>query len=164
MTACWCWKLLTDQLPVPLRRRPILTARSTICPTRRSIMSYMYMKRFRWISKISDKWEQSAIVIQNNNKAVGNCIVLPIHASEVLLKVLKKSLQVKAEAGGCLGYEDFGFRNGKGTRNAIGALIILAERCMENNQEVYILCFVDCTKVFDRLDWQNMMNIGRMER
>ena len=49
-------------------------------------------------------------------------ISLLTHASEVLLRVLTKRLQAKAEADGCLGEDQFGFRKGRGTRDAIGTL------------------------------------------
>ena len=32
---------------------------------------------------------------------------------------------------------------------------------MENNQEVYIICFVDYDKAFDRVDWKKLINILR---
>ena len=82
------------------------------------------------------------------------------HASKVLLRVLTRRLQAKAEADGCLGDDQFGFRKGRGTRDAIGALRILTERSLENNQEVYI-CFVDYEKAFDRVDWRKLMTILR---
>src|SRR6218665_3004132 len=65
-------------------------------------------------------------------------ISLLTHASKVLLRVLTKTLQAKAEADGCLGEDQFGFRKGRGTRDAIGALRMMTERRLENNQEVYI--------------------------
>ena len=36
----------------------------------------------------------------------------------------------------------------------------MAERSLENNQEVYI-CFVDYEKAFDRVDWKKLINILR---
>src|SRR6218665_4003161 len=80
------------------------------------------------------------------------------HASKVLLRVLTKRLPAKAEADGCLGEDQFGFRKGRGTRDAIGALRMMAERTLENNQEVYI-CFVDYEKAFDRVDWKKLINV-----
>src|SRR6218665_95370 len=82
------------------------------------------------------------------------------HASKVLLRVLTKRLQAKAEADGCLGEDQFGFRKGRGTRDAIGALRMMAERSLESKQEVYI-CFVDYEKAFDRVDWKKLINILR---
>jgi len=37
---------------------------------------------------------------------------------------------------------------------------MLAERSLENNQEIYI-CFVDYEKAFYRVDWKKLMNILR---
>jgi len=37
---------------------------------------------------------------------------------------------------------------------------MMAERSLENNQEVYI-CFVDYKKAFDRVDWKKLINILR---
>src|SRR6218665_2443926 len=82
------------------------------------------------------------------------------HASKILLKVIAKRLQAKAEADKCLGEEQFGFRKGRGTRDAIGALRMLTERSLEHKQEVYI-CFVDYEKAFDRVDWKKLINALR---
>jgi len=73
---------------------------------------------------------------------------------------LTKRLQANAEADGCLGEDKFGFRKGRGTRSAIGVLQMMAERSLENNQEVYICC-VDSKKAFDRVDWKKLINILR---
>src|SRR6218665_3953895 len=72
-------------------------------------------------------------------------ISLLTHASKILLKVIAKRLQAKAEADKCLGEDQFCFRKGRGTRDAIGALRMLTERSLEHKQEVYI-CFVDYEK------------------
>ncbi|KAJ4431070.1 hypothetical protein ANN_19663 [Periplaneta americana] len=45
--------------------------------------------------------------------------------------------------------EQFGFRKGKGTRDAIGLLRTICERYLEKNKEVYIIS-VDLEKAFDR--------------
>jgi len=87
-------------------------------------------------------------------------ISLLTHASKVLLKVLTKRLQAKTEADRCIGEDQFGFRKGRGTRDAIGALRVLAERSLEHDKEVYI-CFVDYEKAFDRVDWRKLMGILR---
>ncbi|PGH37471.1 MAG: hypothetical protein CRN43_21000, partial [Candidatus Nephrothrix sp. EaCA] len=87
-------------------------------------------------------------------------ISLLTHASKILLKVIAKRLQAKAEADKCLGEDQFGFRKGRGTRDAIGALRMLTERSLEHKQEVYI-CFVDYEKAFDRVDWKKLINALR---
>ena len=82
------------------------------------------------------------------------------HASTILLKTIAKRVQAKAEADKCLGEDQFGFRKGTGTRDAIGALRVLTERSLEHNQEIYI-CFVDYEKAFERVDWKKLMNALR---
>ena len=44
----------------------------------------------------------------------------------------------------------YGFRAGRGTRDAICQLRIMAERCLEMQTTLYI-CFIDYTKAFDRV-------------
>src|SRR6218665_2301318 len=83
-----------------------------------------------------------------------------IHASKVLLRVLTKRLQAKADADGCLGEDQFGFRKGRGTKDAIGVLRIMTERSLENNREVYT-CFVNYEKAFNRVAWKKLINILR---
>lgn len=63
-------------------------------------------------------------------------ISLLTRASKALLEVLAKRLSAKAEADGCLGEDQFGFRKGSGTRDAVGAHRMMAEISLENNQEV----------------------------
>ena len=44
--------------------------------------------------------------------------------------------------------DQFGFRRGKGTRNAIGMLRIISERTLEIDAEL-CACFIDWQKAFD---------------
>jgi len=103
-------------------------------------------------------------------------ISLLTHASKVLLRVLTKRLQAKVQAGGCLGEDQFGFRKGRGTRDAIGALRMMAERSLENNQvennQEICICFVDCEmrkedvkriEAFEMWIWRGMERIGWTE-
>jgi len=60
----------------------------------------------------------------------------------ILLKIMAKRVQAKAEADKCLGEDQFGIRTGTGIRDVIGALRVLTEKSLEHNQEIYI-CFVD---------------------
>jgi len=78
------------------------------------------------------------------------------HASKILLKVLNRRIENKAKD--FIGENQFGFRKGRGTREAIGVLRTLCERSIERDQEVYIR-FVDFEKAFDRGDWKIMMGI-----
>lgn len=85
-------------------------------------------------------------------------ISLISHASKVLLRVLTTRLERKANDW--IGKDQFGFRNGCGTREAIGVMRVLSERSMEFQQELYV-CFVDFEKAFDRVNWTKLMMVLR---
>ena len=78
------------------------------------------------------------------------------HASKILLKILTKRLECKAEH--FLSDDQYGFRKERGTRDGIAALRVLCERSLEVNKTVYI-CFVDYEKAFDRVNWVKMIDI-----
>ena len=83
-------------------------------------------------------------------------ISLISHASKILLRILTKRLEGKAND--YMGKTQFGFRKGCGTRDAIGVMRMLCERSLELNSEVYV-CFVDFEKAFDRVNWKKMMEV-----
>jgi hypothetical protein len=85
-------------------------------------------------------------------------ISLISHASKILLKILNNRLRATTEA--YIGNDQFGFRKGMGTREAIAVMRMLSERSIEHNQPVYV-CFVDYEKAFDRVDWPRLMEILR---
>ena len=76
-------------------------------------------------------------------------ISLTSHASKILLKILTKRLEAKAEM--FIGKTQFGFKRGCGTREAIAVMRALCECSLEHDNDVYI-CFVDFEKAFDRVD------------
>jgi hypothetical protein len=78
------------------------------------------------------------------------------HASKIMLKILTKRIESKAV--GFIGKNQFGFRKGCGTRDAIGIMRVLCERSLEHGNDVYI-CFVDFEKAFDRVNWLKMMEV-----
>ena len=57
-----------------------------------------------------------------------------------------------------LGEDQFGFRRGKGTRDAIGMMRIIAERPLEVDEELCV-CFIDWQRAFDRVKWTKLMQI-----
>ena len=83
-------------------------------------------------------------------------ISLISHASKVLLRVL--NTRMRARTTDYIGWDQFGFRKGVGTREAMAIMRIMAERNIEHNQKVYV-CFVDYEKAFDRVDWKKLMEI-----
>src|SRR2546425_9815896 len=111
--------------------------------------------------KWPDDFIRSAMIpLPKKNNAV-NCsdyrtISLICHASKIMLKVLTKRIEAKAKH--LLGRNQFGFRKGCGTRDAVGVMRTLCERSLECGNEVYI-CFVDFEKAFDRVNWVKMFEI-----
>ena len=72
-----------------------------------------------------------------------------------MLFIFKKKLNTKAEE--YLGVDQYGFRKGYGTREAIAVMKTLSERSLEHNQNVYV-CF-DFEKAFDRIRWYKLLEI-----
>ena len=75
------------------------------------------------------------------------------HAAKILLRALNRRLYTTMG-------EQFGFRSGTGTRDAIGMLRILSERYIEKGRKVYAV-FIDLEKAFDRVNWGRLMEILR---
>ena len=83
-------------------------------------------------------------------------ISLICHASKIMLKILTKRIEHKVQ--NFISKNQFGFKRGCGTRDAIGVLRMLCERNIEYGKDVYV-CFVDFEKAFDRVNWTKMMRI-----
>ena len=83
-------------------------------------------------------------------------ISLISHASKIILRILTERLENKAKS--YLGEDQYGFRKGLGTRDAIGVMRVLIDRSIEHDQKVFT-CFVDYEKAFDRINWVKMMQI-----
>ena len=81
-------------------------------------------------------------------------ISLISHASKIMLKVLTRRIEAKAKD--FISRNQFGFRRGCGTRDAIGVMRVVCERSLEHWNDVYV-CFVDFEKAFDRVNWVKMM-------
>lgn len=54
--------------------------------------------------------------------------------------------------------DQFGFRRGRGTRDAIGCMRMLAERFVSVDREICV-CFLDWEKAFDRVNWNSLLPI-----
>jgi hypothetical protein len=75
---------------------------------------------------------------------------------KVVANVIRRSSEKKIED--VLAEDQFGFRSGKGTRDAIGMLRIISERTLYIGEEICV-CFIDWQKAFDRVKWTNLMEI-----
>jgi hypothetical protein len=76
-------------------------------------------------------------------------ISLIAHTAKIVVKILRRRIEKKIED--VLGKDQFGFRGGKVTRDAIGLLIIISVRNLEVDQELSV-CFIDWLKAFDRVN------------
>ena len=95
-------------------------------------------------------------------------ISLVVHASKIMLAILRKPIEAKAKS--YISNTQFGFRKGVGTRDAIGVMrtlhlghllllpLLMCESSLELGNEVFV-CFVDFEKAFDILKWLKMMEI-----
>src|SRR2546425_9904681 len=100
-----------------------------------------------------DFTRKAMIPLPKKNNAV-NCsdyrtISLICHASKIMLKVLTKRIEAKVKHW--LERNQFGFRKGCGTRDAVGVMRTLCERRLEYENEVFI-CSVDFENAFDRVN------------
>jgi hypothetical protein len=83
-------------------------------------------------------------------KCSGHCTIsLITYTARILVRVLRRRIERKTEDA--LGEDQFGFRRGKGTRDAIGMLRIISERTFVIDEEL-CACFIDCQKAFDRVN------------
>jgi len=85
-------------------------------------------------------------------------ISLISHASKILLRVINNRLRARTKE--YIGWDQFGFRKGMGTREALAVMRTLSERNIEHNQDVYV-CFIDYEKAFDRVEWTKLLEILR---
>src|SRR6478609_560080 len=83
-------------------------------------------------------------------------ISLISHVSKILIKILTNRIEAKARD--FVGRNQFGFRKGCGTRDAIGVMRMICESSLEFGNNVHI-CFVDFEKAFDRVNWKKMMKV-----
>jgi hypothetical protein len=83
-------------------------------------------------------------------------ISLIAHAAKIVARILRRRIERKIEDA--VGEDQFGFRRGKGTRDAIGMLRIISELTLVIYEELYA-CFIDWQKAFDRVNWTKLMQI-----
>ena len=80
-------------------------------------------------------------------------ISLVVHASKVLTTILLRRLEMKVE--GLLSDDQFGFRKGRGTRDAILALRLVIEKRIKKDKDTYFP-FLDFEKAFDKVEWSKL--------
>ena len=80
------------------------------------------------------------------------------HATKAVTRIILKRIEKKIEEN--MGDDQFGFRRGKGTRDAIGCLRMIGERMLDVNKDLYV-CFIDWEKAFDKVNWNILLKILR---
>ena len=80
-------------------------------------------------------------------------IVLTLHASKIMLKILQASL--KQYVNWKLPDVQAGFRKGRGTRDQIANIRWIIEKAREFQKRI---CFIDYTKAFDSVDHNKLEN------
>jgi len=83
-------------------------------------------------------------------------ISLIAHTAKIIANILRRRIEKKIED--VLGEDQFGFRRGEGTRNAIGMMRMIAERTLEIDEELCV-CFIDWQRAFDHINWTKLMQI-----
>ena len=78
------------------------------------------------------------------------------HVTKIILRL--ELNRVKGAIRRNLSDEQFGYRLGKGTRNAILCLRTLTEKCKEKQKDLYI-CFIDYVKAFDCVKHEELMTL-----
>lgn len=83
-------------------------------------------------------------------------ISLMSHTLKIVLKVIHQRIYRKCEQN--ISDEQFGFRQGLGTREALFCLTVLLQKCRDQSNDVY-LCFIDYEKAFDRIKHTELINL-----
>jgi hypothetical protein len=79
-------------------------------------------------------------------KPATNTISLSAHATKIVVRILSRRIERKIE--NALGEDQFGFRRGNGTGDAIGMLRIISEGTLDIDKEL-CACFIDWWKAFN---------------
>lgn len=104
--------------------------------------------------KLPDDYVKSKTITLPKKGNVSDCsnyrtIALLSHTSNILLNIIKNRLKTKVEQN--KDEDQFGFRKGRGTREAILALRQILERRLEVNKDTFAT-FIDLEKAFDKVN------------
>jgi len=108
-------------------------------------------KDFTDVTMIALKKKPQATKCRDNRT-----ISLIAHTAKIIAKILRRRIEKKIED--VLGENQFGFRRGKGTRDASVMLRIISERTLEIDEGLCV-CFIDWQEEFDRVNWTKLMQI-----
>jgi hypothetical protein len=83
-------------------------------------------------------------------------IILFAHVAQIVSRIFRTRIEQKIED--VHGEDYFGFRKGKGTRDAAGMLRTISERTLDIEEEL-CACFIKWQNAFDRVNWTKLMQI-----
>ena len=86
-------------------------------------------------------------------------IGLMSHVTKIILRVMPN--RNKSTFREKLSDEQFGYKPGKGTRNATLCLRAIMEKCIENPRDLHI-CFIDYVKAFDCVKHDKLLGMMQM--
>uniref|UniRef100_A0A8D9A7F9 Craniofacial development protein 2 n=2 Tax=Cacopsylla melanoneura TaxID=428564 RepID=A0A8D9A7F9_9HEMI len=122
---------------------------------------YVIIKEIYEKGEVPEDFKESRMVMlpkKANSKKCGDYRTLSIlsHASKILTTIIKRRIEEKIDAN--IDEDQFGFRHGRGTREAILALRLVAEESFRVKKPLYI-AFVDLQKAFDNVSWNVLFRI-----
>jgi Reverse transcriptase (RNA-dependent DNA polymerase) len=85
-------------------------------------------------------------------------IILVVHASNILLKILIKRIESKVATSTYIGADKYGFGKWRRTRDDISVIICLGERSLKHSKDLY-KSFVDFEKAFNRVNWPKLKEV-----
>ena len=106
-------------------------------------------------------WTQSVFIPIPKKNGANKCsqyrlISLMSHVLKIALRIIHQRIYTKCDQ--YVGEEQFGFRLGYGTREALFGLNVLLQKCRDQSQDVH-LCFIDYEKAFDRVKHTELINL-----
>ena len=102
--------------------------------------------------QLPEEWRSSVLIPIYKNKGDAQCcrnyrgIKLMSHTMKVWERIIKVRLRDRVE----ISKQQYGFMPGKGTTNALFALIMLMQKYKESQRELYCV-FVDLEKAYNRV-------------
>jgi hypothetical protein len=78
------------------------------------------------------------------------------HATKIIARTHRRKIEKNTED--VSGEDHFGFRTGKGARDAPGMLRVISDRTLDIVEEL-CACFIDWQKAFGRIIWIKLMHI-----
>lgn len=112
---------------------------------------------------IPTDWLRSTFVMLPKKVNAKECsdhrtISLMSHTLKTFLKIIHSRIYKKLEID--ISENQFGFRNGMGTREALFAVNVIIQKCLDMNKEIY-MGFIDYEKAFDRVRHERLINLLR---